>query len=365
MTTDSAVLDAGAPASWALEAARLPLAFAQVREDPRLDLEVLRSVRTPADVVMIASGGETAVCLAREPLGSLTLVDMNPAQLALCRLKLHLAATSSPERNLALLGHREMSAVERQRELSQRCNLLGLPDDAFGPVAEVAGEGPDHVGRYEVLFSHLRGEFPARERELGDALRSPQLGAGTLPLLERTIADALERVMALPNLVALFGADATQNARQPFHRHFAERVCLGMEGHPPATNPFLWQMLAGRFPPGATYDWLESDAPSRVKPRYFQGRMDAVLASMPQGSADMIHLSNILDWLTESQATACLRHAARVLRPGGKVIVRQLNSTLRIPELPSGLQWDAAMGAALHARDRSFFYHAIHIGERP
>src|SRR5688572_5670546 len=87
---------ASAPAPWAQEAARWPLAFAQVREDPRLDLVVLRRLRAPADVIMIASGGDTAVCLGREPLRSLTLVDANPAQLALSRLKMHLAGTASP-----------------------------------------------------------------------------------------------------------------------------------------------------------------------------------------------------------------------------------------------------------------------------
>jgi S-adenosylmethionine-diacylglycerol 3-amino-3-carboxypropyl transferase len=175
----------------------------------------------------------------------------------------------------------------------------------------------------------------------------------------------MERVMALPNLVALFGTEATQNPRRAFHHHFMERLRHGMTGHSPARNPFLWQMLEGTFPSGVCYDWLQSDARVTVPVRYILGRMSEALAAMPAESMDLVHLSNILDWLSEREATECLRRAARVLRPGGAVLLRQLNSTLLIPELPSGLAWDPKFGAELCAQDRSFFYHAIHVGHRP
>lgn len=68
------------PDAWALEAAKLPLAFAQVREDPRLDVELAETLPAGAVVVMIASGGETLVQLARLPVKRIHAVDMNPAQ---------------------------------------------------------------------------------------------------------------------------------------------------------------------------------------------------------------------------------------------------------------------------------------------
>ena len=358
----SAIADA-----WTKEAARLPLAFSQVREDPRLDLAVLRRVRSPADVVMIASGGDTAVCLAREPLRSLTLVDMNPAQLALCRLKLHLAGTASPTRSLELLGHRETDAGERKAELKRLCDDLELPDNVFGPAEVVAAHGPDRVGRYEVLFASLHEALKVGWEPIQAMLQMPlpQHNGSNGSQLGSVLDEALERVMGLPNLVALFGHEATQNPRQSFHRHFAERVRCGVTAHPPSENPFLWQMLAGSFPPGMRYDWFESEAPLQAAPHFVHGRMSDTLAVMPEESADFVHLSNILDWLSEAEATECLRRAARVLRFGGMVLLRQLNSTLVIPALDSGLRWDTVFGAELHAQDRSFFYHAIHVGMRP
>ncbi len=46
-----------APDGWATQAARLPLAFAQVREDPRLDVEVLARLPRGSTVVHDRVGG--------------------------------------------------------------------------------------------------------------------------------------------------------------------------------------------------------------------------------------------------------------------------------------------------------------------
>ena len=113
--------------AWAIAAAELPLAFSQVREDPRLDVEIARRLPTRARVVMIASGGETAVCLARFPLERLVLVDVNPAQLALTRCRMHLAQTSSAAESMALLGHLPMAAEERRQRWTGDFRKAGSP----------------------------------------------------------------------------------------------------------------------------------------------------------------------------------------------------------------------------------------------
>jgi S-adenosylmethionine-diacylglycerol 3-amino-3-carboxypropyl transferase len=355
---------------WTLQAARLQLAFAQVREDPRIDLEVLSLVRQPADVVMIASGGETAVCMGRQQLKSLTLVDMNPAQLALTKLKWHLAKTQSPANSMRLLGHAEMDCTEREVELRAHLESLGLPHYALGPHRDVAALGPDHAGRYEVLFAELRQTLTPHQASLDQMLasRDPQqasalIASGTV--LGDALDEALSRVIALKNLVSLFGREATQNPRQAFHLHFAQRIRHAVATMPAEDNPFLWQMLAGKFPEGTLYDWLDAPLVASLEPNFQHGRMKGVLDSMPERSADFVHLSNILDWLSEEDATSCLRSAARVLRSGGRVLVRQLNSTLPIESLSSGLLWDEALGRALHLRDRSFFYTQLHVGNKP
>ena len=175
--------------------------------------------------------------------------------------------------------------------------------------------------------------------------------------------------MSLPNLVQLFGTEATQNPRRTFAAHFADRTRIALKRIPSHTNPFLWQIFAGRFPETHCYDWLHPErgggTKCRVIPTYHCGRMNEVLDSLPTQSADLIHLSNILDWLSPAQAETTLASASRALKSGGEVILRQLNSTLEIPSISSDFRWDFELGNRLEAIDRSFFYPGIFVGVRP
>lgn len=334
---------------WALEAARLPLAFAQVREDPRLDLEMADSLPDKAVVVMIASGGETVVPMARHRrVARIHAVDMNPAQVALSRLKCRLAALLTPGGSCRLLGHEPMPPEQRDKAMRAHLAALELPEDVFGHPSFIAEHGADHAGRYERCFAELRHVLRP-----GDSL-----------LNENILDEALRQVMSLPNLVALFGAEATQGPARPFHEHFAWRTRVALARADAAVNPFLWQMYRGVFPPGVRYDWLESPAISHAELHWHHGRMSDVLDTFANASADFVHLSNILDWLDAEAAAATLAAVRRVLKPGGRLLVRQLNSTLDIPACGAGFVWDRAPGAAMELRDRSFFYPRIHPATR-
>lgn len=361
------------PASWAREAALLPLAFAQVREDPQIDLHLVRQLPPHPTVVMIASGGETAITLGREPLGALHLVDMNRAQLALTRFKWELAG-EPPEQSCALLGHVNMPSNERAVELIKRCEQLDLAPTVFGPLELVSLIGPDHAGRYERTFAALRAELQTDPVELESVLTSNDTDwcekvAAPDSAWGRALDKAFAQVMSLPNLVQLFGTEATQNPRRTFAAHFADRTRTALKRFAADTNPFIWQIFAGRFPGTHCYDWLHPDrgggTKCRVIPTYQCGRMNEVLDSLPTQSADLIHLSNILDWLSPTQAETTLTSACRVLKPGGQVIIRQLNSTLDIPSIPSDFSWEVGLGHQLEAIDRSFFYPGIFVGVRP
>ncbi len=359
------------PDAWAEEAARLPLAFSQVREDPAVDAAVLQRLGFGVRILMIASGGDTAAWLCASGRASrLVLVDINPAQLALCRFKLHLLRHHQPADRLALLGHARAEPSERRFRLAQILEALDFPETVFGPPELVSDWGPDHAGRYERLFAQLRAELnPHREEletlfRLGDPAEQHRRAASST-LLGQAIEAALASVMRLPNLIRLFGAEATGNARTTFARHFAERTQAALSTFPARENPFLAQLLLGRFLPGAHYLWLEA-APPHAWPQVIYKHSTALhaLASTPAESLDMIHLSNVLDWLSPAAAAETLGCAWRALRPGGAVIIRQLNSTLDIPAAAPGFHWRREESETLHAHDRSFFYRALFIAEK-
>ncbi len=357
---------------WLANARRMPVAFAQVREDPRIDLAVLTMLgRTNLSGLMIASGGCTAAALAASSrLGELHIVDINAAQLALTRLKLHLLCNSSSVHRCELLGHAPMPM--REAALTSTLRSLDLAPDVFGPPALVAELGPDHAGRYELLFSALREAMAGEALDWASLLRNGDVRNGDAALLldpgtplGAVMDRAFDDVMALDNLIALFGEAATQNSAVPFSQHFATRTRHAIKTLRPKHNPFLWQMLAGRFPPNGSYDWLTMPAP-RTMPRltWSHSAMDAVLADIDR-RFDFIHLSNILDWLAPEQAARVLRLTHRALKPGGLTIIRQLNSSLDLPALCPDFHWLTDEANALHAVDRSFFYRQLHLGRRP
>jgi S-adenosylmethionine-diacylglycerol 3-amino-3-carboxypropyl transferase len=355
---------------WVTDAAQLPLAFAQVREDALVDLAIVRQLGPDARVLMVASGGCTAAALAASgAVARLHLVDPNPAQIALARLKLRLVQGSAPERRLALLGHALMSPAERAEQLGTELAALGLAPDVLGPIQRCAEAGPDHLGRYERVFAELRrllGPQPIQLarllQERDPAVQAPQVTAEAI--LGQALDAALDEAMALQHLVALFTGRATRNPRLPFARHFAERTRHVLATSPAADNPYLWQMYAGRFPAGTVYPWLAAPSPRKWPSiGWSTTEMQPSLSEL-DGPFDLVHLSNILDWITEAEAGLLLERTADALRPGGLVLIRQLNSTLAIPPLGPAFDWQAADANRLHARDRSFFYRALHLGRK-
>ena len=357
-------------ANWLLDAASLPVAFSQVREDPTLDFWILDQIGRRARIALVASGGCTVAALAtRTDVEALHFVDPNPAQIALSRFKLHLLQTADPDDRLRLLGHAFLDANTRATRLAELLGRLELAADVFGPPSRIAACGPDHAGRYEHLFAALREELQEFEQALKALLRldDPQEQARRVQpdtRLGRALDDALTKVMALPNLVTLFGVAATRNPRQAFASHFATRLRLVLAKQPAAGNPFLSQMLLGRFTSGAEYFWLRSPILDSMPALSWEESSIASVLRRRQGEFDMVHLSNILDWLDPDEAKETLDYARAALRPGGWVIVRQLNSVLDIPTLGEGFAWKTDAGAALLERDRSFFYRAICVGQR-
>ena len=354
---------------WAIAAAALPLAFSQVREDPRLDMEIARMLPPDAKVVMIASAGETAVCLARLALAQLVLVDVNPAQLALTRCRMHLSENFTAAENMALLGHLPMPPEQRQQRWSEIFLTLNLPADVLGPTALIANHGPDHAGRYEAAFTELRRLLEPNAREItafltatdaviASAIIAPDTETG------RALDAAFTAVLRLENLVALFGEAATQNPRQPFHQHFLQQLRDITLRLPPAENPWLWQLLAGKYPASTPVDWLLDRSSLLRLPEYRLGSMLQALENCEPATIDFIQLSNILDWLSPEDATATLAAAHHALKPGGFALIRQLNSSLQIPALSTELHWHSAHGDRLQRMDRSFFYPTVLLATR-
>lgn len=349
--------------NWVAQAASLPLKFAQVREDVRIELKLLNTMQPGARILMIASGGcNVAALVASSKVASIHAVDSNPAQLALSRLKLQLLHQTSPRTRLALMGHHRMPAIKRHNALQRYLKPLNLDINQLGPVELVSRRGPDFAGSYELIFEQLYRSMQASIFSQ-DCYQKDKLQLSSHKM-DSVFYRACCECFKLEYLQQIFGPTATQNKIRPFAEHFYN--CLRPYAFSPllADNPYLSQLLNGKFRHNC-YPWLTAQRPSKeLKIKWSQASFELAIKSIPDESADFIQLSNILDWLTIEQATALLRQVQRVLSYGGLVLIRQLNSSLDIPTLNRQLHWDQQTSANLEQQERCRIYRHLHIGRK-
>lgn len=357
------------------EALQYPVAFAQVREDPLEEQEIIQKYfpeKQEVAVLMVASGGDTAAYLAGsgQPISRLAIVDPNPAQINLTKLKLRLLEDTK-EKRLQILGHAVMSSAARAKELAALMKELNIPEGALGATDKLSEIGPDYAGRYEMVFKALQEHlkpFAAQIEQLFVLNSIDEQRAKIAPNtpLGRAIDEAFDEVMSQKNLVKIFGEKATANRVQEFSRHFAERARVYLSDHLASDSPFVAQVLLGHFYQETRYSW--HDLPAQ-KPKaaieFSQGMMHQYLQTAPRESFDVIHLSNITDWLSPEEASETLSLAYQTLKPGGVVIIRQLNSDLDLYALGRDYRWDIQTASELNHNDRSFFYRQLLVGIKP
>ncbi|MEO7367318.1 MAG: DUF3419 family protein, partial [Gemmatimonadaceae bacterium] len=90
------------------------LLFAQVREDPVLEIDALR-VRSGGRYIVVGSGGCTALSMLAAGAGHVTAVDLNRTQNHLTELKAVVVGVVPPWEYQGFLGAEPMSGVRRAR----------------------------------------------------------------------------------------------------------------------------------------------------------------------------------------------------------------------------------------------------------
>ncbi|MHC4264285.1 MAG: DUF3419 family protein [Planctomycetota bacterium] len=309
---------------------RGPLQFAVVREDPRLELALIEefALRRP---LLVASGGCTALAVrAANPDLEIHLVEPNPAQ------RVH-------------LEHK----LER---------LAGADPGDFG----VENEDPralHECGNFEALFRQWRSfldEFVISPEGRTDLItaEAPDLeglcNAGYWSVsFELMFSDAL--------LVEMFGPDAIQHApRGSYPGYFRARIEGMLRDDDRQTNPWLGRYLPDEvcWPP-----FLRGPRTSLAPFTTHAGTFDEVESF---ADFDLLGLSNVLDWTDPAACERLVVRLASELRPGARVLWRELNDPRPLDELfrRAGFRLDREVDTELTARERSGFYSEVHLAVR-
>ena len=314
-----------------------PVQFAVVREDPLIESTLLDSMQG-SQVLLIASGGCTGFHLSlHDPRLSIDLLDPNPAQLNLIEKKISLMENASRE------------ALGRQMN-----------------VGTDSPQGLNACGNFESLFRCFRDflfEFVAPKDRWISAFGSDQKLQDLLAKLSqsRYWTVAFELFFSDSLLNAVFGSKATQHARKgSYPSYFKNALESGMKKPRASSNYFLHHIFLGHYLPGFEPGYLKKPL-SNLSFQLIEGPAESI---SDYGKYDFIHLSNIFDWMDPSETALTAARISRQMKPGAKLLIRQLNNTKNITSCFNGIEFDFQLAGRLLEQDRSLFYNRILIGTK-
>jgi S-adenosylmethionine-diacylglycerol 3-amino-3-carboxypropyl transferase len=367
------------------------LVYAQIWEDPEVDMEALQ-IAPDSRIVAIASGGCNVLSYLVADPESISAVDLNTAHIALNKLKVAAAQA--------------------------------LPDHAHFRRFFAEADSPGNVAAYrEHLAPHLE-ETTRRYWEGRDLIGRRRIGGfrkgiykrgllgnfiGVAHLLAKLYRIDLARILAAPTQEdqrAVFEAELAPVFDKRFVRWLTDQpAALFGLGIPPAQFDALagdermaqvlrrrLEKLACDFPVSDNYFAWQAfsrgyarDAQAPLPPYLQAGNWDAVraraerisvlhanftehLATLPAASRDRYVLLDAQDWMTDDQLNALWREITRTARPGARVLFRTAAEPSLLPGrvAPAILDrwtYHAEASADFTRRDRSSIYGGVHLYE--
>ncbi|MEQ9662557.1 MAG: DUF3419 family protein [Parasphingopyxis sp.] len=367
------------------------LVYAQIWEDPVVDLEALQ-LQPDSRMITIASGGCNAMSYLTADPAEIVAVDLNAAHVALMRLKLAAArhlpdyehfrrffAEAGAKENLAAyrdhvaphldaatrrywegrdaLGRRRIGGFARH---FYRRGLLGRFITAAHLVARLYGVDPRDM---------LAAETREEQRRLFEEKLSPIFDKKFVRWLTDQPASLFGLGIPPAQYEALVGGDP--GGMSSVLRRRLEKLACDFDY---ADNYFAWQAFGRGYGKGET-----APLPPYLQEAHYEdvvARLDRIaihhanygeyLAGQPDASLDRYVLLDAQDWMTDAQLTALWGEITRTAKPGSRVLFRTAaEPTLlpgRVPDAILGLwEYRAEPSADLTARDRSSIYGGVHL----
>jgi S-adenosylmethionine-diacylglycerol 3-amino-3-carboxypropyl transferase len=348
------------------------LFFAQVREDPRAELAAL--CPGPDDeVVVVSSGGCTALSLLAAGAGRVVAVDLNATQNHLVELKTAAAALGARDAT-AFLGA-QPSWRRRATYASLRGGLTPAARRYWDERPRAIDTGVLGAGVSERFIAGVVGALllAVHPRSRVDRLLACRTLAEQRALFEREwstrrwralFALLCNRLMLRTTYPSQFFAHVENPSFALHFRGLAERAITEL---PVSSNYFLHQMLAGRYPvgvPDGVPPYLSDRgaavvASERGRLALVDGSMTEYLRTRPSGSVSAFALSNICEWMTPPEVDALFREVLRTAAPGARLVYRNFVGWTELPAWCERIVPDDTLGERLSREDRSLMQRRV------
>ena len=365
------------------------LVYAQIWEDPEVDMEALQ-IQPDSRVVTIASGGCNVLSYLIADPAKITAVDLNTAHIALGRLKVT-SAQFLPDyaqfrRFFAEADRREnVTAYNRYvaphldetsrrywegRDLSLRRRIAGFSSGIYkrGLLGGFIGAAHLLAKLYRIDLSELVSARTIDEqREIFEAKFAPIFKRRFV----RWLTDQPATLFGLGIPPAQFDALAGDDKMATVLRQRLEKLACDF---PVGNNYFAWQAFTrgyGRSPDCPLPPYLQEQHYHTVRTRidridWRHANMTEWLSAQPAASLDRYILLDAQDWMDDLQLTELWEEITRTARSGARVLFRTAAEPTLLPgRVPAEIldRWDYRAGESLeHTRnDRSSIYGGVHL----
>jgi S-adenosylmethionine-diacylglycerol 3-amino-3-carboxypropyl transferase len=345
------------------------LFFAQVREDPRLELAALAGC-LDGPIAIVSSGGCTALSLVAAGATDVAAIDLNRTQNHVVELKAAALARLGPGGTLPFVGGQAVVAADRLATYDDLREVLGPDARAYWDAHRRAiGRGVLTAGKTDRFVAAVFGaaRVVAEPRSRVDALLACSTVEEQRALYHRSWDNRRWRAM----FQVLFNRFVWSRVLDPSFFEHADTPSFADYFHgcvehcltelPVRDNYFLHHMLRGTYPvevEGGVPPYLdvagaEALAATGERLRLVDGTFLDHLRTLDDGAVAGFSLSNICEWLTPDQIDELLAEIVRTARPGARLCFRNFLGWTDVPERWRGRLVVDPMGDELIGQDRS------------
>jgi S-adenosylmethionine-diacylglycerol 3-amino-3-carboxypropyl transferase len=346
------------------------LYFAQVREDPLLEIEALAPAADKT-IVVVSSGGCTTLSLLACGAGRVISVDSNTTQNHLVELKAQAVRSLEPGALFGFLGASPAPKGWRIADYAAlRASLSAEARAYWDSHRRAVGKGVLNSGVSEtfirLVVRALRVLVHPASRI--DRLLSCETLDEQRELYEREW-NTRRWKMLFRILLSRRAFDRTydpaffQNVENgDFGAHFHRLLEHALCEIPVASNYFLHHMLRGTYRTaivGGVPPYLDRAAHAATRERLdnlelVDGGYAEYLATCDEDSVDGFALSNICEWLDSEQIHYLFSQIVRVAKPGARVCFRNFVGHTEVPQaFRSAILEDVEASRTAIKRDRS------------
>jgi S-adenosylmethionine-diacylglycerol 3-amino-3-carboxypropyl transferase len=328
------------------------------------------------NVLCIASAGDLPLSFMALGARSVIAIDISESQLHLCHLKAAAIELLDREAALKFLGFMPASPVERKEWLSLILPLLPPITAEFWTIhaAAMCNRGAIWCGRYERFLTSLRIALkPLLAQAFEELIQCAKCDLQREIFenrINRTWLRVVFRFAFNPSIFSRLGMDPTSLARRkssiPLGDQYWSILRAFCTDTPAAGNPWLQLLTLGRLiSPNAAPAYLTPAGFEQAKRalgslKWMKDDVRAFVRDQMPRDINKVCLSNLPDWLDESEFEDLIRQLACRLPRGSRLVWCYLHARRDLPpNLAHQILISEDLGIRLRKQDRFPFYRIV------